>query len=151
MCWPSLLLLFLWCRMRQQMNLRCARAARGKRKSSSIIWPRELWWRSTKRAGHRCHANLTSSPRNWLTSSSDTPINAASVEERGDDDCGNKQCRCSVLESYASACSSRRYVYTYIGRSCWIGWGRQKRRMKSHSVAVSNTLSFFFSASPNFA
>ena len=64
------------------MILRGARAVCGRPASSSTTWPRSLWCRFTKCAGHRsheCSADSTSSPHNREMASSEISLQVLPV------------------------------------------------------------------------
>ena len=66
--------------------LRSARSASGRWISSSIVWPRWLWCRSTKRTGHRCHKCSADSifyPHNRQAASTEIPTKCCQRRSAG--------------------------------------------------------------------
>ena len=139
------------------MILISAIAARGRRTSSSIVWPRLLWCRSTKFAGHRshkCSADSTSSPHNQQTSISEIPTKCCRRQRPGWWPLRRRAMSmsvCSVLAMDVLICSSGRDVYTSFIRQCRMGGGRQGRQMRHLRVAGSSALSGWVSAAPSLA
>ena len=136
-----------------RMIIRSARAARGWRTSSSIVWPRSLY--SHKSAGHcnqKCSADSTTSPHNRQTALLEIPTKWYQRRRAGWCPLRKRaKSVSSLLTKDASIYSSGRDGYISFSRSCWVGGWRQERRKRVLCVARSSALSGWVTAAPSLA